>query len=174
MLEKLAVLDWIILAIILVSTLISLKRGFFKEAFSLVTWIVALIVSFLFADALATYLHAISDSPSIRKLSAMAILFITTLIAGGLLRFLIEQLIHFTGLTGTDRVLGMVFGALRGLLIVVMLSMAGKKMLPLEEESWWKASVLQPHLAKVEAWAAEKASQIKHELLPMIRQLDYQ
>ncbi|MCY4046040.1 MAG: CvpA family protein [Cellvibrionales bacterium] len=168
MIANFAIVDWVIILVVVVSTLISLKRGFFKEAFSLVTWILALAVSFIFADSLAVYLNGISESASIKKLAAMVILFVATLLAGGIIRLLISQLISITGLSGTDRLLGMVFGALRGLLLIVIISMIGKKILPLEEEKWWQASTLVPQLTKLENWTAEKAVQIKAWVLPLL------
>ncbi len=169
--DKFTVLDWVIIAIVIVSTLISIKRGFFKEAFSLVTWLAAFAIGFLFADTLATYLVSLSESPSVRKMIAMAILFVMTLIAGGLIRLLVEQLISFTGLSGTDRLLGMVFGALRGLLVVIVVFMLAKKILPIEQESWWQASQLAPQVIKLEVWTVEKAAVLKDRVMPLLQQI---
>jgi membrane protein required for colicin V production len=168
MLASFTITDWIIVVVVVVSTLISLKRGFFKEAFSLATWIVALAVSFIFSDSLTVYLSDVSESATIKKIAAMAILFVATLLAGGIIRLLISQLINITGLSGTDRLLGMVFGALRGILFVVIISMVAKKILPLEEEKWWQASKLVPQLTKLENWTVEKAAQVKAAVLPLL------
>src|SRR5690606_38115694 len=112
--------DWAIIAVIAVSSLISLKRGFVKEALSLVTWIVAGVVAWMFGGALAEHLSEFIATPSVRVIAACALLFIVTLLVGGLVNFLIGELIRVTGLDGTDRVLGMVFGAARGALLVVV------------------------------------------------------
>ena len=162
-------LDWAIIAIIGVSTLLSLKRGFFKEAFSLFIWLFAIFCSFIFSDQLSVYLHNVSDSPSIRKLAAMGILFIASLLIGGLVRFLISQLITFTGLTPFDRVLGMVFGGLRGVLIVIAVSIAMKKILPVEQEQWWKASTIAPHFQKLELWTIEKSVYLQGLIVPLLK-----
>lgn len=163
-------LDVAILLVVVLSTALSLKRGFFNESFSLVIWLFAIFCSYIFSDALSVYLHEFSDSPSIRKLIAMGILFVAALIAGGLVRLLVSQLITFTGLSATDRVLGMVFGALRGLLIVIVIFLFTKKVLPVEQEAWYKASKLAPQITRLEGWTVEKASQLKDVLLPMLRQ----
>jgi uncharacterized membrane protein required for colicin V production len=62
----------------------------------------------------------------------------------------------------------MVFGALRGILFVVIISMVAKKILPLEEEKWWQASKLVPQLTKLENWTVEKAAQVKAAVLPLL------
>ncbi len=104
-------IDYAILAVIGISTLISLVRGFVKEAVSLVIWIGAFFVASTFYANLATLLTNISDQ-FLRNAAAVAILFITTLILGALINYLIGQLVSKTGLTGTDRVLGLVFAHL--------------------------------------------------------------
>ncbi|CAA0091036.1 Colicin V production protein [BD1-7 clade bacterium] len=168
MLETLSWLDWAIIAIILVSTLISVKRGFFKEALSLFIWIFAVVASVMFADQLAVVLTPYIDSASLAKIAAMAILFILSLVVGAIISMLMSQLIKITGLSGTDRVLGMVFGALRGVLVVLVVLMIGKHVLPLEQESWWQASVIAPHLNRMETWMVTMATQLRDMVLPLV------
>jgi len=144
--------DWLILAVIGISALISLTRGFVREALSLLSWIIAGAVAWLFGGALADQLVGYIDSPTIRIISACALLFLATLMLGGLINYLVVQLVQVTGLSGTDRFLGMVFGAARGALLVVvvvgLLSMA-----PVEEELWWRQSDLVPHFLLVADWS---------------------
>ena len=68
--------DWAIIAIILVSSLISLRRGFVKEALSLLTWVIAGAVAWLFGGALAHHLQDYISTPSARVISACVILFV--------------------------------------------------------------------------------------------------
>lgn len=144
--------DWLILAVIGISALISLARGFVREALSLLSWIIAGVVAWLFGGALAEQLVPWIDSPVIRIISACALLFIVTLLLGGLINYLVVQLVQVTGLSGTDRFLGMVFGAARGALLIVvvvgLLSMA-----PVEEELWWRQSALAGHFLLVADWS---------------------
>ena len=144
--------DWAIVAIIAVSALISLTRGFVKEALSLLTWVIAGLVAWLFGGALAELLVPYIETPSLRVIAACSILFVMTLLLGGLVNYLISQLVKATGLSGTDRFLGMVFGAALGALLVVvavgLLSLA-----PVEADAWWRESVVIPHFLLVADWS---------------------
>lgn len=144
--------DWAFVAIIAVSSLISLKRGFVKEALSLLTWIVAGVVAWMFGGALSQHLTEFIDTPSARVIAACAILFVVTLLVGALVNFLIGELIRVTGLSGTDRFLGMVFGAARGgLLIVVLVGLLS--LAPVQQDPWWQQSSLLPHFLMVADWS---------------------
>ncbi|WP_313305766.1 CvpA family protein [Stutzerimonas balearica] len=144
--------DWGIIAVIAVSSLISLKRGFVKEALSLLTWIVAGVVAWMFGGALSHHLEEFIATPSARVIAACAILFVATLLVGALVNFLIGELIRVTGLSGTDRFLGMVFGAARGALLIVVV--AGLVSLaPVHEHLWWRESALLPHFLLVADWS---------------------
>ncbi|MDF2182956.1 CvpA family protein [Neptuniibacter sp. CAU 1671] len=148
--------DWTILVIIAISSLISLKRGFVREALSLLTWISAFIVARLFSQSLDVVLQPYIETPSVRWGAAFAILFIATLVIGALLNKLISMLVDATGLSGTDRVLGIGFGAARGGLIVVVL-VALVRMSPAINDPWWQESQLIPHFVLMETWTKDAA-----------------
>lgn len=151
--------DGVIIAILSISALFSLKRGFVKEALSLVTWVSAFIIARLFSSALEIVLMDYIDTPSIRLATAFGGLFIVTLIVGALVSNVFEMLINATGLSGTDRVLGMGFGIARGgLVVVVLVALVGQT--PATADTWWSDSQLIPHFALMENWTKEIASDI--------------
>ncbi|MCY1267459.1 Colicin V production protein [compost metagenome] len=140
------------IGIIVVSSLISLSRGFVKEALSLVTWIVAAGIAWMFGGALSQHLAPYIQLPSARVIAACALLFVATLLVGALVNFLIGELVRVTGMSGTDRVLGMVFGGARGVLLVVLL-VGLLSLAPVQQDPWWQQSVLLPHFLMVADWS---------------------
>jgi len=143
--------DFFILAIISISALLSLWRGFVREALSLASWIAALWVAMLFFQELAAWLARWIETPSIRSVAAFSMLFVTVVLLGGLLNFLAGQLVSKTGLSGTDRALGIVFGIARGVVIVAVLVMlAGLTTVP--QDAWWSESLLLGHFQEMALW----------------------
>jgi len=137
--------DIAVLAIVLLSTLISLIRGFVKEAISLATWVLAIWVSLKYTPFVSGHLVELVDVPSLRLGIAGLILFISTLIVGALVNYIIGQLVDKTGFSGTDRTLGAVFGVLRGVLVVALVViLAG--LTPIPQDPWWKQSYLLPKI----------------------------
>ena len=160
-------IDWIITAIIIVSALISLKRGFFKEVLSLVTWIAALFIAWSFGGSLSLYLNDFIETPSLRLITGSVLLFMATLLVGGLVNKIFATLVQATGLTGTDRLLGMVFGALRGCLLVILL-VGLMSFAPLENDLAWKNSVLLPHFIMLADWSKQTVMQIADPVLQAV------
>ncbi|HKJ08040.1 MAG: CvpA family protein [Gammaproteobacteria bacterium] len=143
--------DYGILAVIGVSALVSLVRGFVREAFSLASWVAALWIALAFFEPLSGRLAQWISIPSLRLGAAFAVLFLAVLLLGALIGYLAGQLVQKTGLTGTDRVLGMVFGFGRGMIIVaVLVLLAGLTAMP--RDPWWSESQLLPHFQHLALW----------------------
>ena len=144
--------DWAIVAIIAISALISLSRGFVKEALSLVTWIIAGAVAWMFGGSLSEYLAGYIETPSARTITGCAIMFVATLIVGAMINYLIGELVRVTGLSGTDRFLGMAFGAARGGLLVVI-AVGLLSLGPVQQDGGGKESQLVPRFLLVADWS---------------------
>ena len=143
--------DYIILGIIGLSALMSILRGFIREVLSLVAWGLAFWVSLTFMHSLAGHFSGVISVPSVRLGSAFLALFVATLLTMGMVNFLIGRIVAVTGLSGTDRMLGVLFGIARGVLIVAMLVFfAG--LTPLPQDPWWKESLLIRRFEPVALW----------------------
>ncbi|MDK2776432.1 MAG: CvpA family protein [Pseudomonadota bacterium] len=147
-----AVIDWVILAVLAVSSLISLKRGFVKEALSLATWIAAFVIARLFSGNLATLLSGMVETNSLRWILAFVILFAGTITIGAMINHLVAEMVRMTGLSGTDRVFGMIFGLIRGVIILVAI-VYGLQFTLVPQDAWWQESLFIPHLTSVADWA---------------------
>ena len=144
-------IDLIIIGIIAFSVIVSLLRGFVREVMSLASWVVAFLVANNFYPYLANYLTQI-QSEYLRDGAEIAILFVTTLIIGAIVNYVISQLVDKTGLSGTDRVLGACFGLLRGVLIVAALLFFVDTFTNFSQSDWWKNSKLIPHFGFIVEW----------------------
>lgn len=133
--------DYAIVATVVISVLVGFLRGFIKEVLSLVIWALAFFVAYQYGGEVAGMMEDHVSLPSARAAMGFAGLFVSVLLVGGLLSYLIGRLVESTGLSGTDRMLGGVFGAARGLAIVVaVLLIAG--FTPIPADPWWRESVL--------------------------------
>jgi len=143
--------DFGIITIIAVLLVLGLIWGFVKIAIALGTWIAASTISFGFAPNLASSLLMTIDSPPMRLAAAMGILFILTLMVGALVSFVVRQFVSKTGLSGLDRVLGMVIGLSLGLLVVIgMVFVAGLTNAP--SYDWWQSSLLIERFESLAMW----------------------
>ncbi len=143
--------DFGIVIIIAVLLVLGLIWGFVKIAIALGTWIAASMVSFNFAPNLASSLLTSIESPPMRLAAAMGILFVLTLMVGAVVSFLVRQFVSKTGLSGLDRVLGMVIGFSLGLVVVVALVfVAGLTQAP--SYDWWQSSILIERFESLATW----------------------
>ena len=146
--------DYCIIAALVLSVLMGLWRGFIGEAIALVCWILAFWVAWTFGAQLAAQFTAIT-LPSARLLLGYAICFVGVLIAGALVGFLMRKLVAGSGLSGSDRMLGMVFGLIRGLAIITIAVLI-LKFTPLPQDPWWKQSQLLPTFENAARWLSSK------------------
>ncbi len=135
--------DYIILGIIILSVIISLSRGFIREALSLTTWLIAIYLAFTLSSGLSERLSGFISSSSIRMIIAFSGIFLLIVLAGAVLSFFVNKLISISGLGFIDRLLGILFGAARGILLValVVLMIQGTALV---DRDWWKTSQLIP------------------------------
>jgi len=149
-------MNWVdvaILVLIALSALVSLMRGFVREALSLAAWVLAFWVALTFAARLAATPLLIEqiDSPTVRAAVAFVALFLATLLVGVLINVLVSQVVRKTGLSGTDRIVGAVFGIGRGIVVVgVLVLLAGFTQLP--AENWWRDSMFLPQFQSLALW----------------------
>lgn len=146
------VADIVILAIVLLSALISLFRGFVREALSLVSWVLAFWFALNFSHQVADLLTDYIKSPTLRLGAAFGGIFVLVLIACAIINALISGVVERTGLSGTDRLLGVVFGMIRGILLVAALLLVAQLTTPMPQEDWWSGSGLIHYFDPVENW----------------------
>lgn len=135
--------DYVLLGAIALSMLVSLVRGFVREALSLLTWIVALWLALVYGPTVAMHLPQALEHPDLRLALAFVLLFVLSIMLGGVINFVIGQSMARSPLKGTDRLLGMLFGFVRGLIVIaVLVLLAG--LTPLPQDPLWNSSVLLP------------------------------
>lgn len=134
-------LDLVLLAIVGVSALAGLWRGLIGEVMALVVWAAAFWLAIGFGPQVAELYAGVVDTPTARWLLGYASVFLLVLAIGGLVTWVVRKLVRSTGLSGSDRVLGLGFGLLRGAAVAcVLVLVAG--FTPLPQEASWQQSQL--------------------------------
>ena len=140
-----SVLDLIVVLVLLLAVVRGLMRGMVDTLFSLAAWILAFVLGRWGAALLAPLLPVAVETPSIRYFAAFAVIFLVVLIGVLLLGHLLAALVRTAGLGGADRVLGGALGLVKGVVILVGLTLAaGLTSLP--RTDFWKQASLSPSL----------------------------
>lgn len=134
-----APLDWILAAILLVSLVLGVMRGLVHEVLSVLAWIAAFVLAQWFAPQVSKWLPMTQSSPALRYAAGFVVVFIGVLFAAALLKWLLKKMMEVVGLRPIDRVLGAGFGLLRGVIIVLALTVVAL-MTPLKDTSAWVES----------------------------------
>ena len=147
-------MNWVdiaLIGVILVSALIGLARGLVREVLSLVVWVAALGLAWLYHRELAELLTAQISQPAMRLAVAFVCIVIAVLIVGAILGWLLTLALDRTGMSAIDRTLGLVFGAARGGVLVAM-AVYLASLTPMPEEPWWKESSTIGQFQSVANW----------------------
>ncbi|NQD37537.1 CvpA family protein [Permianibacter sp. IMCC34836] len=144
--------DWAIIGVIVISALLSLWRGFVREAVALTGWVLAFFLARAFHGNLAPYLSDDIRPAGVKFAIAWVAIFLVVLFVSYLLAKLGQVLIDKAGLTTPDRLLGMAFGVLRGLAVCAALVIVSKAFTRLPESKEWQQARLVSPLETVGDW----------------------
>jgi membrane protein required for colicin V production len=136
----LATLDWVVLAVMLVSLLLGLWRGLVYEVLSVLSWIAAFVLAQWFAPEVAGWLPMEGFAEPLRYAAGFLAVFVATLFAGGLLAWITKKLVEAVGLRPVDRVLGALFGIARGVVVVLALAVV-VHLTGMRTTQWWQDSM---------------------------------
>ena len=113
--------DYLVFGIIFLSGFIAFFRGFVQETLSLFIWVIAFAVSMFFDVYSDPFFSEYIQNSEIRRILIIMIAFVSIIFLGGLLIKLIRGLVHWSGMSRSDRLLGVVFGFLRGIILIVVI-----------------------------------------------------
>lgn len=148
-------LDWVIVAVVVFSMLVGIFRGFGREALSLLGWVAAFVAANLLAQPLANSLAAVSDTATLRYLVGWGLVFIGVLAVFSVLGGLLSKQLRQPGFNLGNRFLGGAFGVMRGLVIMMAVTLVLKGLLPNSEEDWLDNAELMPTIDTMADWFSE-------------------
>lgn len=140
--------DYIILAIVIISAVMGLVRGLLREAIAVVTWFLAIVLAWSFAPSLESHLGGVLVGSPLRIWAARAIIFVGILLIGGAVAVIVSHYVRVSMFAGMDKFLGFVFGLIRGIVIVGAFTIAVQAM-RMDEDPSWKRSRLMPYASGV-------------------------
>lgn len=140
-------LDYAVLGVFAASLVVGAWRGLVREVLSIMGWVIAFLAANLLAGPLGQHMPQAIPTPELRVAAAYVAVFVASLVVTSLLGLLISKIVKAVGLGGVDRSLGALFGAARGLLIVLAAALlAGLTAAP--KQSFWKESASGPYLVR--------------------------
>jgi len=130
-------LDWILLAVLVFSLAVGAWRGLVFEVLSVLSWIAAFVLAQWFAPAVALWLPMSGAAEAMRYAAGFVLVFVAAIFLGGLVAFVIKKLVTAAGLRPADRLLGAAFGVVRGVVLLLALTVV-VGMTPLHTADWWQ------------------------------------
>ena len=143
--------DVLIVLVLLGSTIIGLLRGFVREAASLVFWVAAIWAAWKFGPLVEPHLGGVLADPAVAPWVGRLCVLVLVLLIGWVVGMLLSYLTRSLGLGVMDRVIGVLFGIVRGMVLVGLLIIGGE-LLHLNQEEWWSRSKLVPYGETVGDW----------------------
>jgi len=136
--------DYLLIAVLVFSSVAGLMRGLLREVISVFTWVAAVWIAWTFASSLEPYLGGALSDAAVRPWAARTIIFVAVLLIGAALGALVSHFVRLSLFSGVDRLLGLMFGLLRGVVVLGVLAMLAHAV-RLQDEPWYRASVLVPY-----------------------------
>src|SRR5215469_5995831 len=136
--------DYVVIAAIILSASVGAARGFLREAIALGAWLVALLIAWHFSDLIAPHLGGLLAATDVRPWAARIIIALLVLLFGAALGAVLGHFVRLSIFSGMDRLLGFLFGLLRGFVLLGVFVILGQ-LLRLEGERWWAGSLLIPY-----------------------------
>ena len=129
-------LDWVFLAVLALSALVGAIRGLVTEVMSFLSWVLAFVLADLLAPWAAFWVPMGVASEGLRYAGGYVSVFVAALLLGSLLLFVLNKAMSISGLRPIDRVLGVAFGAARGAVLLLAITVV-VGMTPVRKASWW-------------------------------------
>ncbi len=137
--------DVVILITILISTGIGIYRGFVREVLTVLTWAVAAVIAYMYGKTLGAYIVFLDSEPVKEALGILGV-FILVVSIGYIIKLIVIKAGKLAGVSTIDRVVGALFGILRGCVLVVLVLLVSSD--NITNQDWYKKSVLLPKFAK--------------------------
>lgn len=178
-------LDYSILIVLAISIFVSFYRGFIKEMISLITWVLSIVLAFKCAPLISPILFGWISRPGLQYILSFCLILGVMLIVGILINRLMKTMVLLTGMSLVDRGLGVVFGFLKGALVVTMILLL-INVTALQSSSWFVESSIAPwfnvpiqiaqdyipkKLKHLSVWIKQPATQAELAQHPIAKQL---
>jgi membrane protein required for colicin V production len=136
--------DYVVIAVIILSAVVGAARGFLREAIAVAAWLIALLIGWHFSDVIAPHLGGLLAESDVRPWAARIIIVLLVLLFGAALGAVLGHFVRLSIFSGMDRLLGFLFGLVRGFVLLGVFVILGQ-LLRLEGEHWWRGSLLIPY-----------------------------
>ncbi len=136
--------DYLLIALIASSVIAGLMRGLLRELIALLTWIAGIVIAWKYASLLAPRLGGTLAIEALRPWAARLLIFVVVLLIGTAIGMLVTYFVRVSIFSGLDRLLGVAFGLLRGVVMIAVLVILCHG-LRLQGEPWWRDSLLMPY-----------------------------
>jgi len=136
--------DYLVIAAIVLSAGVGAARGFLREAIAVAAWLIGLLIAWHFSDLIAPHLGGLLAQSDVRPWAARIIIMLLVLLFAAALGAVLGHFVRLSIFSGMDRLLGFLFGLLRGFVLLGVFVILGQ-LLRLEGEHWWQGSLLIPY-----------------------------
>jgi membrane protein required for colicin V production len=136
--------DYLVIAAISISALVGVMRGFLREAVALGAWVIALFLAWHFSDLIEPHLGGLIGTSNVKPWAARIIIVVLILLLGAAVGAVLGHFVRLSIFSGMDRLLGLLFGLLRGFVLLGVFVILGQ-LLRLQDEHWWRSSLLIPY-----------------------------